>query len=33
VSGRLLASGTYTAKWRQIAASWMIEGELYLTLA
>jgi ketosteroid isomerase-like protein len=32
-SGRLLASGTYTAKWRQIAANWVIEGELYLTLA
>jgi ketosteroid isomerase-like protein len=28
-----LASGTYTAKWRQIGAEWLIEVELYLTLA
>ena len=33
VSGKALASGTYTAKWRKIAADWMIEAELYLTLA
>ena len=30
--GKMLASGAYTAKWRQIGADWMIEGELYLTL-
>ena len=30
--GQMLASGAYTAKWRQIGADWMIEGELYLTL-
>ena len=29
----LLASGTYTAKWRQFGAVWMIEAELFLTLA
>lgn len=33
VSGKGLASGTYTAKWRKSAAGWMIEAELYLTLA
>ncbi|WP_454886376.1 nuclear transport factor 2 family protein [Sphingomonas oryzagri] len=27
------ASGSYTAKWRQIGPDWMIEAELYLTLA
>ncbi|WP_454885880.1 nuclear transport factor 2 family protein [Sphingomonas oryzagri] len=27
------ASGSYTAKWRQIGQDWMIEAELYLTLA
>jgi hypothetical protein len=27
------ASGSYTAKWRATAAEWMIEAELYLTLA
>ncbi len=33
ITGELLASGTYTAKWREIGADWMIEAELYLTLA
>ena len=28
-----LASGDYTAKWRLIGALWVIEAELYLTLA
>lgn len=28
-----LASGSYTAKWRRIGADWVIEAELYLTLA
>ena len=31
--GELLASGIYTAKWRRIGADWLIEAELYLTLA
>ncbi len=29
----LEASGTYTAKWREIGGLWRIEAELYLTLA
>lgn len=32
-TGRLVASGSYTAKWRRIGADWVIEAELYLTLA
>ncbi|EGD59250.1 hypothetical protein Y88_1312 [Novosphingobium nitrogenifigens DSM 19370] len=32
-TGTTLASGTYTAKWRQFGSAWMIEAELYLTLA
>lgn len=28
-----LASGTYTAKWRKTGADWVIEAEIYLTLA
>jgi ketosteroid isomerase-like protein len=31
--GATIASGAYTAKWRQIGAEWLIEAELYLTLA
>ncbi|HEV7289985.1 nuclear transport factor 2 family protein [Sphingomonas sp.] len=31
-SGAMLASGIYTAKWRQVGAEWLIEAELYLTL-
>jgi ketosteroid isomerase-like protein len=31
--GVSLANGAYTAKWRQIGADWVIEAELYLTLA
>ena len=31
-SGEPLARGDYTAKWRRIGASWVIEAELYLTL-
>ncbi len=31
-SGAILASGIYTAKWRQVGADWLIEAELYLTL-
>jgi ketosteroid isomerase-like protein len=30
--GHMVASGIYSAKWRQIGSVWMIEGELYLTL-
>ena len=32
-SGQVIASGTYSAKWRQEGAQWRIEAELYLTLA
>jgi len=32
-SDRLLASGIYSAKWRRIGADWVIEAEIYLTLA
>ena len=32
-SGLTTASGSYTAKWRQFGPDWMIEAELYLTLA
>eukprot|EP01037_Dinobryon_pediforme_P003625 gene3625-3672_t len=31
--GDPVASGTYSAKWRKTGANWVIEGELYLTLA
>jgi ketosteroid isomerase-like protein len=33
VDGHVEASGSYTAKWRQIGTAWLIEAELYLTLA
>jgi hypothetical protein len=33
VGDRAVASGAYTAKWRHIGGAWMIEAELYLTLA
>jgi ketosteroid isomerase-like protein len=32
-TGRILAAGCYTAKWREIGGTWIIEAELYLTLA
>lgn len=32
-SGAILASGSYTAKWRQTGVHWVIEAEIYLTLA
>ncbi|RVT93622.1 nuclear transport factor 2 family protein [Sphingomonas crocodyli] len=32
VGDRIIASGDYTAKWRQTGAAWLIEAELYLTL-
>lgn len=31
--GAIQASGAYTAKWRQLGHDWVIEAELYLTLA
>jgi hypothetical protein len=31
--GLPLASGSYTAKWRKSGADWVIEAEIYLTLA
>lgn len=31
--GAQVASGLYTAKWRQIGEDWVIEAELYLTTA
>ncbi|MDG2533346.1 nuclear transport factor 2 family protein [Sphingomonas sp. HITSZ_GF] len=31
--GAVQASGSYTAKWRLIGGEWVIEAELYLTLA
>lgn len=33
VTGAIVASGSYTAKWREAAAGWVIEAEIYLTLA
>jgi ketosteroid isomerase-like protein len=33
VTGLPLASGSYTAKWRKSGADWVIEAEIYLTLA
>lgn len=33
VSGQSVASGSYTAKWREIGDEWLIEAEIYLTLA
>ena len=32
-SGKMLAGGTYCAKWRKIGADWVIEAEIYATLA
>ena len=29
----LIASGNYTAKWRNLSGDWVIEAEIYLTLA
>jgi len=30
--GGTLASGIYSAKWRQVAANWVIEAEIFVTL-
>ena len=32
-TGVVLASGSYSAKWRELAGAWVIEAEIYLTLA
>lgn len=32
-AGEHQASGTYTAKWRRIGTGWLLEAELFLTLA
>lgn len=32
-TGQSVASGTYTAKWRRIGADWVIEADIYITLA
>ena len=32
-SGAVMASGSYCAKWRKTGAIWLIEAEIYLTLA
>jgi methionine-rich copper-binding protein CopC len=32
-SDQPLASGSYSAKWRRVGADWVIEAEIYLTLA
>jgi ketosteroid isomerase-like protein len=32
-TGQPLASGSYTAKWREVGGDWVIEAEIYLTLA
>lgn len=31
-SGESLATGTYAAKWREVAGAWVIEAEIFLTL-
>lgn len=33
ITGQFRASGTYSAKWRKIGADWLIEAEIFLTLA
>lgn len=32
-SGQLVASGDYSAKWRKLGEDWVIEAELFVTLA
>ncbi|MES2441214.1 MAG: nuclear transport factor 2 family protein [Pseudomonadota bacterium] len=32
-TGAPFASGSYTAKWRETGGAWVIEAEIYLTLA
>lgn len=33
VAGKGVASGSYTAKWRKVRSEWVIEAEIYLTVA
>lgn len=33
IGGRTVASGRYSAKWRELMGQWVIEAEIYLTLA
>jgi len=33
VAGTVVASGAYSAKWRATAGAWVLEAEIYLTLA
>ena len=33
VTGQSVASGSYSAKWRESRAGWVIEAEIYLTIA
>lgn len=33
IAGESVASGSYTAKWRKVRDEWVIEAEIYLTLA
>lgn len=30
---QLLASGSYSAKWRRVGSDWLLEAEIFLTLA
>ncbi len=32
-AGALAASGVYSAKWRNVAGQWVIEAEMFVTLA
>ena len=31
--GRILAAGSYCAKWREMSGSWLIEAEIFVSLA
>lgn len=33
VAGAVQASGRYSAKWRKVGSDWVIEAEIYVTLA
>ena len=32
-SGQVAASGIYSAKWREVGGAWLLEAELFVTLA
>ena len=32
-SGQVTASGTYSAKWRETGGAWLLEAEIFVTLA